>query len=149
MDAVYLTAGDPDAVHAARKARRLVATVRAIESLAPAQVRVDALVASAEDEGERYESGDMDPPPALIARTDGAAGGTLTGADGTSLSWDAAPLPGPAVDAYGAGDSFAAGLTYALADDRSPGEAVAFGARCGAACMTGRGPYEGQLRTPE
>jgi ribokinase len=149
MDAVYLTAGDRDAVRAARKARRLVATVRAIESLAPAQVEIDALVASAKDEGERYEPGDLDPPPLLIARTDGAAGGTLTKADGASLHWEAAPLPGPAIDAYGAGDSFAAGLTYALADGRPPAEAVAFGARCGAACMTGRGPYEGQLRTPE
>jgi ribokinase len=148
MDAVYLTAGDPDGVREARKAGRLVATVRAIESLAPAQVVIDALVASAEDEGERYEPGDLDPPPVLIARTDGAAGGTLTRADGTNIRWEAAPLPGPAVDAYGAGDSFAAGLTYALADGRSPDEAVAFGARCGAACMTGRGPYEGQLRTP-
>jgi ribokinase len=148
VDAVYLTAGDPDAVREARKAGRLVATVRAIESLAPAQVEIDALVASAEDEGERYEPGDLDPPPVLIARTDGAAGGTLTRADGTSIRWEAAPLPGPAVDAYGAGDSFAAGLTYGLADGRSPDEAVAFGARCGAASMTGRGPYEGQLRTP-
>jgi ribokinase len=148
MDAVYLTAGDPDGVREARKAGRLVATVRAIESLAPAGVVIDALVASAEDEGEQYEPGDLDPPPVLIARTDGAAGGTLTRADGTRLRWKAAPLPGPAVDAYGAGDSFAAGLTYALADGRSPEEAVAFGARCGAACMTGRGPYEGQLRTP-
>ena len=56
--------------------------------------------------------------------------------------------PGPAVDAYGAGDCFAAGFTYALADGRTSGDAVAFGARCGAACMAGRGPYEGQLRTP-
>jgi ribokinase len=149
MDAVYFTAGDPDAVRAARKARRLVATVRAIDSLAPAHVEIDALVASAKDEEERYETGDLDPSPLLIARTDGGAGGTLTKADGTSIRWEAAPLPGPAVDAYGAGDSFAAGLTYALADDRSAAEAVAFGSRCGAACMTGRGPYEGQLRTPE
>jgi ribokinase len=52
------------------------------------------------------------------------------------------------VDAYGAGDSFAAGLTYGLADRRSPEDALELAARCGAACMTGRGPYEGQLRTP-
>jgi ribokinase len=148
-DAIYLTAADPNAVRAARKARMLVATVRAIESLAPARVEVDALVASAKDEGERFRPGDLDPPPRLIARTDGAAGGTLTAADGTSTRWEAAPLPGPAVDAYGAGDCFAAGFTYALADGRTPRDAVAFGARCGSACMTGRGPYEGQLRTPE
>jgi hypothetical protein len=43
-------------------------------------------------------------------------------------------------------DSFAAGLTFALAEGRTPAEALAFGAKCGAACVTGRGPYEAQLR---
>jgi ribokinase len=149
MDAVYFTAGDPDAVRAARRARKLVATVRGIGSLRSAKVQIDALVASAKDEGERYEPGDLDPAPLLVIRTDGSAGGTLMTADGRQTQWEAAPLPGPVIDAYGAGDSFAAGLTYALADDRSPAAAVAFGARCGAACMTGRGPYDRQLRAPE
>jgi ribokinase len=44
---------------------------------------------------------------------------------------------------YGAGDCFAAGLTFALAEGRSPVAAAELGARCGAACITGRGPYEG------
>src|SRR5439155_1398766 len=46
-------------------------------------------------------------------------------------------------------DGLDAGLTYGLADGRSPQEALALGARCGAGCMTGRGPYEGQLRTAD
>lgn len=58
-------------------------------------------------------------------------------------------MPGPPGDAYGAGDSFAAGLTYGLANGLSIDEALALGARCGAACATGRGPYEGQLTTAE
>ena len=42
------------------------------------------------------------------------------------------------MDAYGAGDSFAAGLTYGLAEGRSAEEAVALGARCGAlVCSSG------------
>jgi ribokinase len=147
MDAIYFTAGDPAAVREARAARKLVATVRAIEALAGAGVQLDALVSSAKDEGEQYELGDIDPPPLLVARTAGAAGGALVTADGRSGEWAAAPLPGPPVDAYGAGDSFAAGLTYGLADRRSPQQALMLGARCGAACMTGRGPYEGQLRS--
>jgi ribokinase len=49
------------------------------------------------------------------------------------------------VDTYGAGDSFAGGLTYGLAAGLSTEEALALAARCGAACVTGRGPYEGQL----
>ncbi|MDP8967707.1 MAG: PfkB family carbohydrate kinase, partial [Actinomycetota bacterium] len=60
--------------------------------------------------------------------------------------WTATPLPGRPVDAYGCGDSFAAGLTYGLADGMALDEAIELGARCGAACLTGRGPYEGQLQ---
>jgi sugar/nucleoside kinase (ribokinase family) len=48
-------------------------------------------------------------------------------------------------DSYGCGDSFAAGLTYALADGMSAERALAFAARCGAACALGSGPYERQL----
>jgi ribokinase len=148
VDAVYLTAGDPGAARAARAAHVLVATVRAGDALADAGVELDALVSSATDAGEPYTSGDIDPPPRLVVRTAGAAGGTLVGSDGRAQNWAAAPLPGPAVDAYGAGDSFAACLTYALGDGRSPQDAVALGSRCGAASMTGRGPYERQLTGP-
>ena len=105
-----------------------------------------AMVSSAEDEGERYAPGDLMPPPRFVARTAGGAGGSLETADGARSAWAAPPLPGPSADTYGAGDSFAAGLTYGLAEGRSAAEAVALGARCGAACLTGRGPYAGQLR---
>jgi ribokinase len=145
-DAVYFTAGDPGALRAARSARTLVASVRAIEVLARSGVQLDALVSSAEDEGERYARGDLEPPPQLVVRTQGATGGSLKTADGRDSRWAAAPLPGPAVDDYGAGDSFAAGLTFGLGDGRPPESAAELAARCGAACVTGRGPYEGQLR---
>jgi ribokinase len=145
VDGVYFTAGDPGAVRAARAARKLVSTVRAIDAFARVGVELDALVSSAKDERERYRPADIDPPPRLVVRTAGGAGGTLVAADGRTSQWTPAPLPGPPKDAYGAGDCFAAGLTYGLADGRSPQEAVALAARCGAACMTGRGPFEGQL----
>jgi ribokinase len=147
VDGVYFTAGDPDAMRAARAARKLVATIRAIEAPTRATVELDALVSSADDERERYRRGQIDPPPLLVARTAGGAGGTLEAADGRTSRWRPAPLPGSVGDAYGAGDCFAAGLTYGLAEGLSPEGAAALGARCGAACMTGRGPYEGQLRT--
>ena len=49
------------------------------------------------------------------------------------------------MDAYGAGDSFAAGLTYGLAAGMTPANAVALASRCGAAALTGRGAFAGQL----
>ncbi len=144
-DAVYFTAGDADALRAARAARRLVATPRANEALVPSGVQLDALVCSARDPGERYAAGELDPAPRFVAQTDGASGGLLVAADGTASHWAAAPLPGPAVSAYGAGESFAAGLTFGLARGLPPAEAVELGARCGAACLTGLGPYDAPL----
>ena len=147
MDAVYFTAGDAGAARAARAARTLVATARGIGVLSEAAVPLDALVSSSKDAGERYEAGDLDPAPRLLARTAGAAGGTFATADGNTGRWNAEPLPGPLADTYGAGDCFAAGLTFGLGEGRSVEDALTLGARCGAACMTGRGPYAGQLAT--
>ena len=81
-DAVYLTAGDVEAVRQARRARALVATARGLETLADARVELDALVASGNDPGERYERGRPRPPAALVVRTAGATGGEWESADG-------------------------------------------------------------------
>ena len=89
---------------------------------------------------------ELDPPPRFVAETDGASGGALISADGSTHHWPAAPLPGPPRSAYGAGDSFAAGLTFGLAQGLEPAQAVELGARCGAICLTGLGPYDADLR---
>jgi ribokinase len=146
VDAVYVTAGDVEALRQARRARTLVATPRGLEMLAAAHVELDALVSSGRDRGERYSPGDLDPPPRVVVRTLGAAGGEWETADGERGRWGPAPLPGPVRDAYGCGDSFAAGLTYGLGAGWELEKAVELAARCGAACLTGRGPYEGQLK---
>lgn len=142
--AVYLTAGDAAAVRRARSARTLVATARAIEVLREAAVPLDALVASGADEGERYEPGALDPEPGLVVRTAGARGGSWEGVAGAG-HFVAAQPPGPVGDAYGCGDSFAGGLTHGLGAGLGTEEALDLAARCGAACLAGRGPYEGQL----
>jgi ribokinase len=144
-DAVYLTAGDVEAVKQARRARVLVATPRGLDTLADAHVELDALVLSGRDPGELYRRGDLDPVPGLVVRTLGATGGEWETESGDRGRWEPAPLPGPIRDAYGAGDSFAAGLTYGLGAGWEIQKAVELAARCGAACMTGSGPYEGQL----
>jgi len=144
-DGVYFTAGDVGALEAARRARHLVATARELATLRRAAVELDALVGSGDDIGEQYQPGDLEPPPKLVVSTAGALGGWAQ----PGGPFRAAALPGPIVDSYGAGDSFAAGLTYGLAAGIDAAEAIELAARCGAAAMAGRGAYERQLRLTE
>jgi ribokinase len=147
VDGVYFVAGDAAALRAARAAKAVVATARISDLLATAGVQLDAVVASAADVAERYRP--FEPAPRYVAITSGEHGGDWTGGDGHSGRWQAVPLPGPVVDAYGAGDSFAAGLAYALGEGRDIDPALELAARCGATCMTGRGPYGRQLTASE
>ena len=140
FDAVYLCKGTVAAVRAARRARVLVATARMLPVLREADVRLDALVLSDDDPAERYEPGDLPQRPVLVARTAGAAGGRWrTGTD--EGRWPASAVPGPRRDAYGCGDSFAAGLTFALAQGLAPAQACALGAERGALALTRRGAH--------
>jgi ribokinase len=141
---VYCTGGDGPALREVRRARVIVATPRADRALRESGVAVDVLVHSGKDKGEELDPAALDPPPRTVVTTLGAKGGRWDGEAGTG-SWQAQPLPGPRVDEYGAGDSFAAGLTTGLAAGMPIAEAVELGSRCGAANMTGRGPYAGQL----
>jgi ribokinase len=145
IDAVYFTGGDVAALQAARKAKVLVATARVLPLLAEARVQLDVVVGSGSDASERYERGDIDPLPIVAVTTEGERGGSYELIDGTAGWWAPAPLPGPIRDAYGCGDSFAAGLTYALATGLRVGDALEFAATCGAAVLAGNGPYEGQM----
>ena len=137
-DGVYFTAGDEAALRHARRARVLVATARELSTLRSAGVQLDALVHSARDPAERYQPGLLDPAPKLVVSTEGSDGGRYV-TDGEEGRWSPAPLPGPLADTYGAGDSFAAGLTFALAQGRSPQEAVELAAASGSRAMTRHG----------
>jgi ribokinase len=144
VDGIYFTGGDAGALQAARRARVLVATPRADRALVESGVTLDVLVHSGNDKDEAVDVAALDPAPRTVVTTLGGHGGRWEGEAGRG-SWESEPLPGPRVDAYGAGDSFAAGLTTGLAAGMPIAEAVRLGARCGAANMTGRGPYAGQL----
>jgi ribokinase len=148
MDAVYFTAGDVGALRAARAARVLVASPRATDALGH-DVALDALVLSANDAIERGEAAAAGDEATLVVSTAGARGGAYRERGGGAGSWTAAPPPGTPVDSYGCGDSFAAGLTYALGAGMAAPQALALAARCGAVCLTGRGPYERQLTAEE
>ena len=144
-DAAYFVSGDDEALRAARTARVLVAAARELRTLQSAAVQLDVLVGSGEDEGELFRPGDLEPPPALVVTTSGPLGGWAQ----PGGPFRPAPVPGPVVDAYGCGDSFAAGLTFALARGDAPEQAIPFAARCGATVLTGRGPYTSQLTAAE
>jgi len=133
-----------------------------MDALAPAGVRLDVLVGSANDPGETYVPGTLDPEPLVVVRTCGGDGGTwdvapdavqtppvpwlIAGEPGDS--WQATALPGPPADAYGCGDSFAAALAYGLGAGMMLRDAIGLAARCGAAVLCGRGPYGAMLELP-
>jgi ribokinase len=145
LDALYFTAGDELELREARtRSRVLVASPRAHTALGRG-VALDALVLSGEDEIELREAAPALEEATLVVWTEGARGGRYRYRDGESGRWEAAELPGARVDSYGCGDSFAAGLTYGLGVGLALADALALAARCGAVCLTGRGPYERQL----
>ena len=78
--AVFVSGGDNAAMREARRGELLVATPRAVESLAG--VQLDALVGSGKDRLEQVDPETLDPKPHLIITTAGKEGGTWTGARG-------------------------------------------------------------------
>ncbi|HYM64276.1 MAG TPA: PfkB family carbohydrate kinase [Gaiellaceae bacterium] len=138
FDGIYFTAGEPDVLRTARRARVLVATARELPTmLAVPELELDALVSSANDPSEQY-SGELLRAPRLVVRTEGASGGSYEPGNG---QWAAAPLPGALVDSYGAGDCLAAALTVGLAEGRSVPDALAFAAASAARALTRRGAH--------
>jgi ribokinase len=145
VDAVYVTAGDPGAIREARRARVLVATSRIADLLMEVDLRLEAVVGSGADPAEAFDPIDLTHPPQVVVRTRSVRGGRYETSDGRRGTYEAVDPPGPVVDTYGAGDSFAAGLTYALGIGMGIEEALALAARCGAWCAAGKGPYGNQL----
>jgi ribokinase len=137
-DGVYFTAGDPGALTHARSARVLVASPRARAALQTADATpVDALVYSRRDDDEREWARRLEPHARLVVETHGADGGAWWGE--SEGSWESVPPDSEPRDAYGCGDSFAAGFTFGLASGERVAEAAALGARCGARCLTRAG----------
>jgi ribokinase len=149
-DVAYVTAGDPAAFAAARKAGLLVVTSRGLSSLEASGVAADVLVGSGRDKDEVFDADSLVHRPGLIFHTEGLAGGYWEAGD-ERHRWKSPVAdpdgddPLPPSDAYGAGDSFAAGLSYGLAAGMEVPAAIELAARCGAACASGRGPYTAQL----
>ena len=133
-DGAYFTAGDVEALALTRGARVVVASARGRAALAGAGKRLDALVFSGRDPGECEWARRLESRSRVMVETSGARGGRWWGE--SSGRWPATELPGKPHDAYGCGDSFAAGVTFGLATGQPVGEAVTLGARWGARCLT-------------
>lgn len=146
FDAVYFCKGDAELLRRARQARVLVATARVLSTIREAGVQVDALVRSQNDPDEAYRPGDLPIEPRLVVSTQGRAGGQWHSHD-QSGRWEAAPLPDSPRDAYGAGDCFAAGLSYALAQGLAVEPALRLAAERGAQalCRSGVSPLSHEL----
>lgn len=139
LDGLYYAGEDPSVLSRAREARVLVVTARRVADLIEAGIRADVVVASGAD-------GDEDPwgipgsiAPGAIVVTEGARGGRLMPAGRAPCRYDAAAAPGPVVDTYGCGDTFAAVLTVALAEGATLDQAATRAARASAQCATWRG----------
>ncbi|MCP9840398.1 ribokinase [Synechococcus sp. J7-Johnson] len=145
-DGVFVTAADEAALRLARRARVLAATPRVrLPVLQAAAVELDALIGSARDPGEKYRDGDLFPAPRIYVATEAEQGGfTVPGG-----RFRAIERRHPPVDAYGAGDSFAAGFTAGLAAGWERPDALALACRCGAAALDVRGAYASQWGAPQ
>ena len=142
LDPFYFTGGDAGAVRAARAARVLVATPRALAALAEAGVQLDALVGSAHDPARPTSRARSSPEPRVVVctrRRARAARGServffffffaVDSQAGAARGWEAAHAAGSKVDAYGCGDMFAAALTYGLGAGMTIDAALDFAAR--------------------
>jgi ribokinase len=147
-DAVYFTAGDLAALRHARRARVLTATPRAGGPLGEGPP-LDALIWSASDAHESRLAEACQSRAEVLVATDGEHGGCWwRGGDGGSAKtppahadgrWRAIAPRGPVHDSYGAGDAFAAAVTFALGSGASLPEAMALGAEWGARMLTRAG----------
>ena len=132
-DGVYFTGTDPELLRLARAARVLVVTARRKACLDAAGVAADAVVGSSLDPRERSRLRDYPARPRAVVMTEAERGGTVETEPGVARFRPARVRPpGPS---YGAGDRYAAALTYFLAAGLPALEAASRAAPFGAALI--------------
>jgi ribokinase len=144
-DAAYFTGTDPDSLRLARAAHVLVVSARRNAALRAAAVAPDVIVGSVEDPRENRELAAYDPAPGALVLTDGPRAIRIFRGGGVTRV-DPPRTPAHVVGDYGAGDSFAAALTFFLAHGLSVEESCRRAGRCGAAVLRGLDPLEVQSR---
>ncbi len=142
-DAAYFTGEDPETLKFARNAQLLVVTARRAHVLEAAGVHADVIVGSATDPRENRARAAYAMPPGALVLTEGPRGGRIETAIGTQ-TFAAPPRDAPVVGQYGAGDSFAAALTWYLASGANIVDACERAAHHGAAVLSGINPIDHQ-----
>lgn len=143
-DAVYFTGADPASLREARAARRLVVTARRAPVLRAAAVAPDVIIGSVNDPRENAPFSTYAPPPGALVLTDGPRPIRVIRGDDVAFI-DPPPTPDRVEGDYGAGDSFAAALTYFVAHGLSVEDACRRAAPYGAAVLRSIDPRESQV----
>ncbi len=144
-DTVYFTGADPASLRLARRSRCLVVAARRGPVLRDARVAPDVVVGSVADPREDAPLDAYEPAPGALVLTDGPRPVRITREAGTA--WiDAPPAVTHVTGDYGAGDSFAAALTFFLAHGATLEEACREAGPYGAAVLGGIDPIAGQAR---
>lgn len=144
-DAAYFTGTDPGSLRLARAARLLIVTARRQGALKAAAIAPDLIVGSVADPRENRALAAYDPPPGALVLTDGPRAIRISRGREVTLV-DAPPAPERVVGDYGAGDSFAAALTFFLGSGLSIDEACRRAGPYGAAVLRGLDPLDVQSR---
>ncbi len=138
LDGLFITATNAKTIHLCRKAKILCATPRVqAKYLNEADIELDCLIGSNLDPYERDETRKLNFKPKLTISTEGKLGGFSN----PGGRFKALKLKGKAIDSYGCGDSFAAGVTTGIAAEWGTQKSIELGAKCGANCATFFGPY--------
>ena len=148
IDAVYFSAGRPG-----RASRRAAGTCSrgdgaGAADVARGQVQLDALVLSARDPSEAYEPGQLDPAPGLIVSTRGPGGRHIRRGRALRLV-SRRRASGPDRERVRRRRLVRGRARVCACARRRDRESARLRRRCGAAAMTGRGAYEGQLSLAE
>ena len=138
-DGIFVTATDKEGIKFARKAKFLSATPRiGTDILKMSKVKINALIGSGLDPGEKINYETLDPIPDIYIATEGKSGGIIYP---EKNKYKSIKPSSKEIDSYGCGDCFAGAVTTALSAKLNLDKAINLGAYCGAECSTHYGPY--------
>ncbi len=138
-DGIFVTATDKEGIRLARQARFLAATPRIGKNILEiSKVKLNALIGSGLDPGEKINYEALVPNPEIYISTEGKSGGTIYP---KNQKYKSIKPSSKEIDSYGCGDCFAGAVTTALSAKLNLEQAINIGAYCGAECSTHYGPY--------